>query len=261
MPGAEVSAEDILGIGFDIAAYDDPQRPEDPENPLFSLSAAFGKKILNSQVQKTMLEWSGKSVFHGKKPDASKGVFLFESIKPLLDIYRDKLTGKICPFHPASVTKQQVSADIAGGDWFRIRLGFELSEAYQKTFQKMSLGDIFGALKVESSQLMDLLAPHIRDRSDESIRKVYQELLANRAAPDRKPSHRLCLALFEAAYAQRLNHKQCGYLFDGIEQTSEVVAGMKLLEKMGVKISTRDILTRNPDGSLSSDLLEIDLGL
>jgi hypothetical protein len=262
IPGMTLPIEATLEIGLSIAAYDDQPVSSDPENPRFSIERSIGKKILNAEVQKAILMWARAPELNQTKPCIEKAMFLYQAIQPMLLVYRHKLIAKKCPFNPANVPAKTVLADISEGQWFNMRVGFEISSSYKNAFDELGVEVIFKALKPTSSDLIDLIAKHIAERSEKCQRMAFHMILEESFNPPvSSDGAALRMRLFEVAYAKRLCVQSGAFLFDGIEDIARIVFGMRLLGSLGWKISGADILARNPDEAIATSLLEIDLGL
>lgn len=261
-PGMAVTVDDLLDIGFSIAAYDAPEAPFSEENPRFSIARSIGKKILTNDTQKAILEWTGDPLRRGTKAGIEVAQFLYQSIAPLLERYEDKLTAKNCHFNPKTVSANSVLDDISEGQWLRMRMRLELSSVYRETFDAIPLDQVFEAVREESSDIVELVAPRIEQAGEASLRKLFTKLLAIDQANRKLGSdHSVRLALFGQAYAHRLSAQPCGFLFDDLNEVDQVARGIKLLENLGAKPAVADILERKPNERLATHLLEIDMGL
>jgi hypothetical protein len=260
-PGMAVTVDDVLDIGLNIKAYA-PEVPSSEENPRFSIARSIGKKILANDTQKTILEWTGDPLRRGNQVDLEVAQFLYQSIAPLLARYEDKLTAKSCPFNPKTVSAKGVLDDISEGQWLRMRVCLELSSAYREAFDALPLDQVFEAVREESSDIVELVAPRIEKAAEAPLRKLFTRLLATDQA-NRKlgRDHSVRLDLFGQAYADRFSTQPCGFLFDDLNEVDQVAQGIKLLEKLGAKPSVADILERKPNERLATHLLEIDMGL
>ncbi|AYG48402.1 hypothetical protein DV532_29640 (plasmid) [Pseudomonas sp. Leaf58] len=261
-PGMAVTVDDVLDIGFSIAAYDDPKAPSSEDNPRFSIARSIGKKILANETQKAILEWTGDPLRRGTKASPEVAKFLYQSIAPLLARYDEKLKAKSCHFNPKSVSTKSVLDDISEGQWLRMRLRLEYSSSYRDVFDSIPLHQVFEAVREESLDIVELVAPHIEQAGEADLRKLFTKLLtidqANRKLGN---DHTVRLALFGQAYAHRLSTKPCGFLFDDVNEVDQVARGIKLLENLGAKPAVTDILERKQNEQLATHLLEIDMGL
>lgn len=258
IPGMELTVDNILEIGLDIASID--HSSDDCCNQ-FTIAKSLGKKILLANTQNAILNWNGDLYSNLSNRDKSLQRFVYKEIEPLLIQHQDALKKKTSPFNPKVLSERNLLDDIGKGNWLKLRVGYDLSERYAEVFNKTDPVKIFGALTENSFELDEVIALFFKNATDTSIKMAFSSLLEQAEARKQDDIYPIRLAVFEESFSDRLNEQGASFLFEGASSSKQVIAGINLLSKLGVKATSGAILAKLKNDDLAQDLLEYDLGL
>lgn len=252
-----------LEIAFEIEVAGTSREDNGPDNPSFTVARAFGRSILNKQVQDSILEWVTE-VEIGTTASDFKSELAWTALSPLIKEYAEKLAEKSGPFNYQQKTEYQVLADIQEGRYLQLRVGLSISNVLKEMFTRLSAKSILQARQNNSAGLDELLKPLLADKPQDQIRQAFNALYAHykQYAGSNLPSNKDQLDYFFRVYSKRFTKKPPIYLLDDAEHDKDFHARLALFNKFGLVMASQDV-AKSPTASeaVRTHLLENDLNL